>query len=167
MGVWVIILVWTHIPYRFKKFGFIVGLFVLQFVVVQWVLCVLYKCFCSMFVQTAAWTSKHWHRNGNWMNEWYGDAPYNYICCQGACVVSHQRRAERVVFFKKLIVRKFFIAYETDWLVSLVQHFKTDEPGFRGGLSCWPVLISMSCIVCLHWNGRVWLNSYLQSGCCI
>lgn len=37
-------------------------------------------------------------------------------------------------FFKKLIVRKFFIAYETDWLVSLVQHFKTDEPGFRGGL---------------------------------
>lgn len=49
-------------------------------------------------------------------------------------MVSHQRRAERVVFFKKLIVRKFFIAYETDWLVSLVQHFKTDEPGFRGGL---------------------------------
>lgn len=131
--MWVIILVWTRIPYRFKKFGFIVGLFVLQFVVVQWVLCVLYKCFCSMFVQTAAWTSKHWHGNGNWMNEWYGDAPYSYICCQGACVVSHQWRAERVVFFfcfffKKLIVRKFFIAYETDWLVSLVQHFKTDEP---------------------------------------
>lgn len=158
MGVWVIILVWTHIPYRFKKFGFIVGLFVLQFVVVQWVLCVLYKCFCSMFVQTAAWTSKHWHRNGNWLNEWYGDAPYNYICCQGACVVSHQWRAERVVFFKKLIVRKFFIVYETDWLVSLVQHFKTDEPGFRGGLIVVDQYVLYS-VFTLKWEGVVKLLS--------
>lgn len=158
MGVWVIILVWTRIPYRFKKFGFIVGLFVLQFVVVQWVLCVLYKCFCSMFVQTAAWTSKHWHRNGNWMNEWYGDAPYSYICCQGACVVSHQWRAERVVvFFKKLIVKIFFYciwdrlvgqfgpAFQNWWTSNLLPVFlwcrslsayipASRLGGFRGGL---------------------------------
>lgn len=103
------------------------------------------------------------------------------------CGLASMKSWKGCVFFKKLIVRKIFIAYERDWLVSLVQHFKTDEPVIcyqcfygvvhyqltyqrpvwfqRWTYSCWPVLISMSCIVCLHWNGRVWLNSYLQSGC--